>query len=117
MFYEKVTCQHCQVAIRKNVKPVTCYSCFLAFHDKWGKLTSKKFIKSTEHFVCKICKNNLFPFHNLADEEFLLELGMVAQYSLNAEHLNKIFLEPKMKLKVILNLAICHQHLNLLRGI
>ena len=44
MFYEKVTCQHCQVAIRKNVKPVTCYSCFLAFHNKCAKLISKKFI-------------------------------------------------------------------------
>ena len=67
----------------------------MTFHNKCAKLKSKKSIKSNEHIICKLCKNNLFPFHNLADEEFLLELGMVAQYSFNAEDLNKIFLKPE----------------------
>ena len=84
-----------KLQLEKMLNRVTCYSCFLAFHNKCAKLISKKSIKSTEHFICKLYQNNLFPFHNLAQEEFLLELGMVSQYSLNAEDLNKIFLKPE----------------------
>ena len=76
------------------------------------EIGQQKSIKSTEYFICKLCKHDLFPFHNLANEEFLLELGMVTKFNLIAEYLKKIFLKPENEAESGFEIAICSMLIN-----
>ena len=69
----KFPCGKCNLNIRKNNKAVQCDSCNFWTHIKCDGIDSKQYEilkKSDETYFCKICRETIFPFQHLTDDQY-----------------------------------------------
>ena len=75
----------------ENMKALRCHSCNYKTHIRCDGITASEYTKikksieeKKEPYLCKICRDEVFPFNKLTDEQYLaLERGIECSDSLN----------------------------------
>ena len=74
----KYPCGNCNLNIAKNMKALRCHSCNYKTHIRCDGITASQYVAiskliqvKNEPYLCKMCRDEVFPFHDLSDEEYL----------------------------------------------
>ena len=75
----KFPCGKCNKHITYNAKSLRCNVCNYWSHMKCEQIDSKHYekIRSNENYLCKKCKEEIFPFQKLSDEYFFTDLKSI----------------------------------------
>ena len=68
----KYPCGKCNLNIAKNMRALRCHSCNYKTHIRCDGITASQYIKisksnqeKNEPYLCKLCRDEVFPFHQL----------------------------------------------------